>query len=459
VRVLLALHGYPPELLGGTEAAVQGLARGLIARGHEVCVVAGSMAHGPEPRRTEERQADGVTVVRLHRSDLYFDHWQKSFNADVAGMFAAELARFRPDVIHVHHWIRMTRDLVAIAARAGVPAAVTLHDFWPSCLITFRVRPDTQEPCDAELAPSPCLACAALVPPRTPWLGKEQQMIALFEHKADLVRELTLARAVLAPTRTHAELVSRFLGLAPGDLAVRVVPNGRALALAPRAPEAGEKLVLGTWGSLHPLKGVDLILEALHRLPDPARVRLHVAGEPVTPAYDARLRELARGLDVTFHGRYAVEELARHPVGGAALMVSGSRARESFGLVVDEACALGMGMVLPRAGAFPERLRDGEGCRFYRPGDAGDLARTLAELIEAPAEVARLRDSLPASEDLSPGLDAHVERVLAVYAEVVAAGAPATAPRDWWALRLAREATAAWDRALEASDPGELGLA
>jgi glycosyltransferase involved in cell wall biosynthesis len=458
VRILLALHGYPPELLGGTEAAVQSLARGLVARGHAVCVVAGSMEHGPKPRRSAETQADGVLVVRLHRSDLYFDHWQKSLNADVAEMFAAEIARFRPDVVHVHHWIRMTRDLVAIAARAGVPAAVTLHDFWPSCLITFRVRPDTQLPCDAELAPTPCLACAALVPPRTPWLAREQQMMALFEHKADLVRELSLARAVLAPTRTHADLVSRFLGLAPTDLAIRVVPNGRTLALVPRVPEHGDKLVLGTWGNLHPLKGVDLILAALRRLPDPARVRLHVAGEPVTPAYDARLRELARGLDVVFHGRYAVDQLGSHPVGGAALMVSGSRARESFGLVVDEACALGMAMVLPHAGAFPERLREGAGARFYRAGDADDLARTLAELIATPAAVTELRAGLPPPDELSPGLDAHVERVLAIYAEIAAAGAPDTAPAHWWASRLAREATAEWDRRLGETSAGELGL-
>lgn len=460
MRILLALHGYPPELMGGTEAAVQSLARGLVARGHEVCVVAGSMQHGPELARSEETQADGVRVVRLHRRDLYFDHWQKSFSADVAAAFEAEVAAFRPDVVHVHHWIRMTRDLVAIAARAGVPAAVTLHDFWPSCLVTFRVRPDTQEACDAELAPSPCLSCAALVPPRTPWVDVGQQMIALMQHKADLACELTLARAVLAPTRTHAEAVLGFLGLAAERLNVRVVPNGRDLPLEAREPDDREgRLVLGTWGNLHPLKGVDLILDALRRLPDPTRVRLHVAGNPVSADYEQRLRAQAEGLDVHFHGGYAVEDLGTHPVGGAALMVSGSRARESFGLVVDEARALGMAMVLPRSGAFPERMRDGEGCLFYRPGDAADLAAKLALLVEARGEVSRLRGTLPPRAELTPGLDAYVERVLEVYEEVRAAGAPEVSPRDWWELRLAREATAEWDRGLSSASAEELGLA
>jgi len=459
VRILLALHGYPPELHGGTEHAVQTLARGLVERGHDVLVVAGTMKHGPEPTRTEETQDDGVTVVRLSRSDLYFDHWQKSFSAEVAAAFERELARFRPDVVHVHHWIRMTRDLVAIAARAGVPSTVTLHDFWPSCLITFRVRPDTHEPCDAELDPSPCLACAALVPPRTPWVPRDQQMMALYQHKADLVSELKLARAVLAPTRTHAELVSRFLGIGADELAVRVVPNGRSLKLAAREPEASDKLVLATWGNLHPLKGVDVVLRAMHKMPDPSRVRLHVAGRAVTPEYEAQVRELARGLDVEFHGAYDVDELDRHAVAGAALMVSGSLARESFGLVVDEARALGQAMVLPRAGAFPERLTEGAGCRFFAPGDTDDLARVLTELASDADEVARLRATLPPSDELTPTRDAHVERTLAIYAEAVAAGAPEVPARDWWALRLAQEAAAEWDRRISATPPDQLGFA
>jgi glycosyltransferase involved in cell wall biosynthesis len=460
VRVLLALHGYPPELVGGTESAVQSLARGLVARGHDVLVVAGSMRHEPGLARSEETQPDGVRVVRLHRPDLFFDHWQKSFSPDVAEGFAAELARFRPDVVHVHHWIRMTRDLVAIAARAGVPAAVTLHDFWPSCLVTFRVRPDTHAACDVPLAPEPCLACAALVPPRTPWRDRAQQMIALLEHKGDLARELELARAVLAPTRTHADAVAGFLGLDAERLGVRVVPNGRELALAPRAPDAVPgKLVLATWGNLHPLKGVDVILDALRRLPDPARVELRVAGAPVSADHERRLRALAEGLAVTFHGAYDVDALGAHPAGGAAVMVSGSRARESYGLVADEACALGMAMVLPRAGAFAERLAEGVGCRFYAPGDAADLARVLAELADSPADVARLRASVPPRAELLTTLDQHVEQVLAAYADVRVAGAPGIAQRDWWDLRLAREATAEWDRRLASTPPEELGLA
>jgi len=459
VKVVLALHGYPPELIGGTEAAVQALARGLVLCGHDVCVVAGSLAHGPAFRRTQETQADGVRVVRLHRSDLYFDHWQKSFSADVSEAFAEILAEERPDVLHVHHWIRLSRDLVAVGARAGVPAVITLHDYWPTCLVTFRVRPDTQEACGVDLAPDPCLACAALVPPRTPWLPRERQMMELYQHKADLLRELVLARAVIAPTQSHATAVAGFLGLDPAALNVVVLPHGRDLDLPQRTPEPSAKLVLGTWGNLHPLKGTDVVLSALRALPDPSRVRLHVAGAEVLPAYAARLRELATGLDVAFHGAFEVAGLATHPVGGAHVMVSGSRARESFGLVLDEAAALGMPMLLPRAGAFPERLQEGRGALFYAPGDPLALTAVIRRLLDEPGLLAALRRSLPPPAALAPTQAEHVERVLAVYAAARAAGPPEAPARDWWEARLRRAEQRDWDQALSQRSPEELGFA
>jgi glycosyltransferase involved in cell wall biosynthesis len=373
VKVCLVAHGYPPELLGGTEKAVQALARGLARRGAEVLVVAGSMQHEQGFRLSAASDDPGgggrpIRVRRIHRADLYFDHWQKSASARVARAFREILREERPDLVHVHHWIRLTRDLVACAAAEGIPAAVTLHDLWTSCLITFRVRPDTRDFCEAPLAADPCLDCAQLVPPRTPWVPREGQHLLLAERRAELVRELALARAVLVPSRAHAESLARFLGLELAGLALEVLPHGRDLALAPRAPlpppAALGRLVLGSWAHLHPLKGADLVLGALALLPAPRRVELHLAGAEVDAAYAARLRALAAGLEVRFHGAFAEAELGAHPVTGVHAMVSGTRARESFGLVLDEAVALGLPSILPRSGAVPPRKAQGAGARF-----------------------------------------------------------------------------------------------
>ena len=469
MKVCLVAHGYPPELLGGTEQAVQGLARGLVAGGDEVVVVAGSLDHGPQFRISEATdEVDGrpFRVVRLHRGDLYFDHWQKSASTPVAEAFREILRVEQPDVVHVHHWIRLSRDLVATAAALGIPAVVTLHDLWTSCLVTFRVKPDTREFCEASLAPNPCLDCAKLVPPRTPWVSTENLFMAFAARREDLARELDLARAVIAPSRSHADNLARFLGL--GDVArdLRVVAPGRELETAeqpPLAPPADlGRLVLGSWGHMTPLKGADLVIGAVRRLADAVgkeRVELHLAGEEPDAAFATRLDTAAEGLPVTRHGGYPAGGLAAHPVSAAHVMVSGTRAPESWGLVVDEAAALRLPMVLPRAGAFVERFEEGRGALFYQPGDEAGLAAVLRRLLDEPELLPALRASLPATESIAPGVAAHVAAVRGIYDEVVAAGPPAPPPDEWWRARMQYEAEKQWDEALSRTPPEELGLA
>jgi len=461
MKILLAAHGYPPELVGGTEVSLQSLARGLAARGHAVVVVAGSMQHEQGFRRSLAQDGP-VRVHRIHRADLYFDHWQKSASARAAQAFTDVLREERPDLVHVHHWIRLTRDLVFLAAAEGIPAVVTLHDLWTSCLVTFRVRPDTKEFCEARLGPDPCLACARHVPPRTPWVSRENQHLALAEHRADVVRELSLARAVLAPTESHARAIAGYLGLDANELAIEAVPHGRDLALQRRAPRPlrpGGKLVLGAWGHLHPLKGQDLLLDALHRLPDPLLAALRLAGAAPDAGFEARLRVDVRELDVSFHGAYDAADLGRHPVTDVHAMISGTRAHESWGLVLDEAVALGLPMILPRAGAYAERLAEGRGALFYEPRNPASLARVLERLFAEADLLESVRAGLPPLADFAPSTAQHVEHVLTVYDRALRLGPPERPAVDWWRARMRQGQEEEWDASLKQRSAEELGFA
>jgi glycosyltransferase involved in cell wall biosynthesis len=467
MKILLALHGYPPELVGGTENAVRELAHGLVRAGHEVVVVAGTMRYEQGFRRSleldelEDRERRPIRVHRIHRADLYFDHWQKSASARASQAFADVLREERPDVVHVHHWIRLSRDLVHRCALAGVPAVVTLHDLWTTCLLTFRVRPETQSFCQERLGPSPCLRCAAQIPPRTPWLSFETQGVALLERSADLRRELELARAVITPSRAHAEAVLRYLGLSEGALALCVVPLGRTLELTrpapPPEPSPSTPLVLGSWGHLHRLKGADLVLQALRLLPEPERVELHLAGGEPDPNYAREVRELARGLKVHLHGPFESRALATHPVGRVHAFVSGTRAHESFGLVLDEAVALGLPMVLPKSGAYAERLAEGAGALFYAPLEPRALAGVLTRLLTEPGLLAELRTRLPALEAFAPSVAGAVRAHLELYEAARSAGAPrasAVPARE----RIWQAAEDAWGAALPKCTGKELGF-
>jgi glycosyltransferase involved in cell wall biosynthesis len=471
LKVALVAHGYPPELTGGTELSVRALARALRRAGHDVFVVAGSIA----PSRTagvvevdeqiDSDPASGVSfsVRRLRRPDLYFDHWHKTLSPRVSGTFRRILRSERPDVVHIHHWIRLSRDLVLAAAREKIPAVVTLHDLWTSCPIAFRVRTDTQRACEATVAANPCLPCAARVPPRTPWVPRESSHMWLAERQRDLRREIELARARIVPSESHARALERFLELASGSLNATVIAPMRSERLEPVAslapPRSLGHVELGAWGHLAPHKGQDVLVDALADPRLRARARLHLAGGSADSGFGRALRERARGLDVVFHGPFAAGELARHPVARVHAMVNGSRAHESYGLVLDEARELGIPSVVPRAGAFAERAgKPGSGSATYTPGDSAELASIVASWLDDAAAWPRLRDEARDLARDAVGAGSILEATLAVYERAIAAGAPQVAKEEWFESRMRDSALDEWDKSLSSRTAAELGI-
>ncbi|MBL8859446.1 MAG: glycosyltransferase [Planctomycetes bacterium] len=232
MRILFAVHGYPADIEDEAALLVQISARALAGAGAVVCVAAGTNANdGGEARSADLVPASDarIEVVRLSRSDLHPEHWQKSQSASIPERFRRLIREFEPDVVHVHHWRRLSRDLVACAAAERVPAVVSLHDLWSSCLLATRKRPADGSNCDATFAPMPCLACAGSVPPRTPFMPIDQLFLSFGSHRADLERELKLARALLASSAEQAERAAHFL--ADEMPAVRAVAHDNPAAL------------------------------------------------------------------------------------------------------------------------------------------------------------------------------------------------------------------------------------
>lgn len=467
MKLLLCVHGYPPELLGGTEEATRRLAEGLARRGHEVLVLAGSLS-GAVPgellRREESRTLEGarhpLRVLRWTRGDLYFDHWHKSQSAPVARCFRELLERERPDLVHVQHWLRLSRDLVRLAAQAGVPAVCSLHDSWVSCPLVLRVESAGGAACERPLAPGACIACAGRVAPRTPWVALDAAYMAFAQRTQDIASELALARARLVPTRAFGERQRAYLREAGLELDFEVLapaapPTFAATRVPPAAPSPGAPLRLGSWGQLSHAKGTDLLFEALAGLGPTEPIELVLAGGEPREGYVEDLRARFPAARVRFEGPFDARELDRHPVSAVHAMVSAPRAAESFGLVLDEARALGLPALLSDQGALAERGGEARGALLFTHGSADALRAALRRLLREPQLLETLRRALPAPVSEAQVLDGHLE----VYARAQRAGAPAdVAPSAWFAERLVDFDAAAWDRSLSERSAEELGF-
>jgi glycosyltransferase involved in cell wall biosynthesis len=416
-RIGLVVHGQPPELVGGTERLVAELAAALAARGEQVEVFTGSIEW--RPAFAVVRDTSGaVPVVRVHRHDLFFERWDKLHDPFVERALLAWLAEFRPDVVHVHHWARLTTTLVASCKAAGVPVALTLHDLLASCPRYHRVKADLSF-CEVPPSPEACRHCA----PRWRFQGDAEIDASVSAFVRELREEVAAADLVLAPTAGHAERVLGWLGLrrpvtvlAPaGGVSLR--PAARPLGRAAASRE--QPLRVGVFGHLHPLKGVEVLLDAQAALTRPESVELHVWGEAPVAAMGEALAARAGGRRVVWHGRYKPEDLSGAPIDVAALP---TLCAESYSFALDEAAALDVPIVATDLGALADRATPR--IALFPRADAAALAQLLERLARDGDERQRMA-AAPAPVRI--GMDAHLDALLPLYRGLIAGRAQRTA--------------------------------
>jgi len=351
---------------------------------------------------------DGIEVTRL--CNTFAD--ATSLPAMVSGepladVFARELARIRPDVVHVHHLTCLSTRIVDRCRDAGVPVVMTLHDFWMGCPRGQRIT------AALDLCPTirleKCLPCLRELWPHLLGRGASPGISADERDARDLARleeyhatiRATLAACSLLVTPS-AFLRRMYLDYGVPPAHIVVVENGlpverwrRALAGQPRRRRGSGPLRVAFIGSVLPSKGPHLLLEAVRRLGDPAAFHVDVWGE-VLPFhhdrnYGERLEQLRRGLEaeVELHGAYRNEDLPAI-LARADVAVVPSLWYEAFGLTIREAFLAGVPVVASGHGALAEAVEDGRTGLLFAPGDAASLADALRRLRDDPGLAERL---------------------------------------------------------------------
>ena len=416
MKILQFVHGYPPELIGGTELYTQALGQRLIARGHTCIVVAGSNWDCPEASIAvgEDR---GVVIARLIGLPRRMGFRPSAYDPIAEGLVRKLLDFWRPDVVHLQHWRRLTDNLVAICREFEIPAVVTLHDQWIACSRHHRLRLD--EVFCADRTP-PCVSCVD----RDSWqrIGEIEQELEF--RQQTLKRELQLADRLLVPSQAQRIFLQQIVPL-PLDR-LEVVPLGspvrgpwRTGSPDPGLPDA--PLKVGYWGYLSPEKGVHLLLEAARLVPITNKVEWHIYGPLGEPVYQGRLNRIAEGLPVIFHGEYNYRDLRS---AGLDLAVFPSLCWETYSFVLDEALQIGLPVIVPNRGAFCERV--GDAGLLFDYGDGRDLANKIESLLVNPSALTRLKRAATAAGVTS--MDDHANQLEKIYQEVVDCHRPIPPP-------------------------------
>ncbi len=125
MRVLMLSWEYPPLVVGGIAAHVDGLARAMTRAGHEVVVF--SLHH---PNVGDDEVVEGVRVLRanidlpwLPDDDLVAR--MASANHQLTQL-AARLGRWKPQIVHAHDWL-VAWSADTLKTLWNVPLVATIH--------------------------------------------------------------------------------------------------------------------------------------------------------------------------------------------------------------------------------------------------------------------------------------------------------------------------------------------
>jgi glycosyltransferase involved in cell wall biosynthesis len=396
---------------------VERVARAQRDAGVEVTILCGSEAAGAAPPDAAglpvEESVAGLRVFRLPR---WRDVLPSGFrNPALPPVLEALHRRFDFEVVHVHHWHDVSLDLVAKARRLGIPAVVTLHDYFAVCPWFFRLRHDQR--CSPAVPLHTCVECVqeqAADP-------AELLVAALQRRRRLLVVDLWRAGARLTLSQEQADYLGRvpvlsglrFEALQPPDPEQPPHPElpPATCRRGPTPDATGGLRRLITWGGLVHGKGVHLLVAAAERLATP--VEVHHFGQQLDTAYRDRIRAAARRTRLELHGSFARADLLR-VASGYDLAVFPSLFFETHGYAVDEAMQLGLPVVVSDRGAPVTRV-GGRGIGFPG-GDVEALTALLQGLQDEPARLAAMRAATPPA---GVGIDAHVAALARVYLSVV----------------------------------------
>lgn len=215
---------------------------------------------------------------------------------------------------------------------------------------------------------------------------------------------------------------------------VQTIYNGVNLAdwnTASRPAKTARELLVTTIGNIRRVKGHDILIKAAALIvPRFPTVSFTIAGDVLEADYFLELQTLVRDLNLSDHFHFVggITNLGEH-LSMADIFVLPSRS-EGFSNAIVEAMAAGLPVVATSVGGNGEAVKDGVTGILVPPEDPAALSAAITRLLSDPSQARAMgiAGKAFAAENLTT--EAMMNRITAVYRDLLGPGAPLAAGRD-----------------------------
>lgn len=277
--------------------------------------------------------------------------------------FGDVLARFRPDVVHLHNaYPLISPAIIRTAHKAGTPVVHTVHNYRHTCVSGAYYRDDAI-----------CTECSGT---RLPWPAIRHGC-----YRDSRLQSIPMAVSLVANHRTW-NLVDRFLPVSrfnADDLEREGIPRERVEVVPNCVQDHGQPTSGGRGflfaGRLSSEKGIRELLDAWTVSGLDENNQLVVAGDG--PQRDDLEKVVKRCANVSAVGRLDAAQV-RRAIDDACAVVIPSTCFESQPLVALEALSRGRPLIVPTHGALREFVDSGVAVG-YSPPTFAKVLRQFAE--------------------------------------------------------------------------------
>lgn len=423
MKILLCTHQFLPDFFAGTEILTFNTAIALKKMGHEVRVLTSyplnSKIHDDE--RFDEYVYQDIPVFRFMHNYVPMGDQRNIFEMEFNNQFLAKnmniyLSKWKPDVVHVFNFIRLSVSIIDTFARLQIPVVYTATDFWSIC-IRCQLRHKDHSLCSGpSLLSLNCLKhilsdkCQGLPEFRMfkgficQFLLKTILIIhhgfslsawsavtSLLNRQRFIKKRLNQIDKILVPTNLMGKLLKK-----NGIKGSQIRFQSYGIDLSPFENSSTvrgdcKELRIGFIGSISEHKGVHLLIKSVLKIPKEISLELKIYGNlNLLSEYDVGIQRLAsQDRRIKFCGTFPNQEIAKI-ISGIDVLVVPSLWYENAPLVIYSAQADRCPVIAANLGGMAELIEHEVNGLLFNKGDIIQLSTMIRRLCENRALVKEL---------------------------------------------------------------------